>query len=57
MKDITKVLLSLSAVLAAVVQVPAVQLGVSAFVAAHPALATVGTLLTFVGGLLYQPKK
>jgi hypothetical protein len=57
MKDITKLLLSLSAVVAAVVQVPSVQDGVSAFVTAHPSLATVGALLTFVGGLLYQPKK
>jgi len=56
MKDVTKILLSLSAVLAAVAQVPAVQAGVAAFVAAHPSIAAVGGLLTFVGGLLYQPK-
>ena len=56
MKDVTKILLSLSALLAAVAQVPAVQAGVATFVAAHPTVATVGALLTFVGGLLYQPK-
>lgn len=56
MKDITKILLSLSAVMAAVAQVPAVQAGVAAFVATHPTVASVGALLTFVGGLLYQPK-
>ena len=56
MKDITKLLLSLSAVLAAVAQVPAVQVGIAAFVAAHPTVASIGALLTFVGGLLYQPK-
>jgi hypothetical protein len=56
MKDVTKIVLSVSAVLAAVAQVPAVQVGVAAFVAAHPTLASVGALLTFVGGLLYQPK-
>ena len=57
MKDVTKMLLSLSAVLAAVVQVPTVQQGVATFVSAHPSVATVGALLTFVGSLLYQPKK
>ena len=56
MKDATKILLSLSAVLAAVAQVPAVQAVIAAFVAAHPSIAAVGTLLTFVGGLMYQPK-
>jgi hypothetical protein len=56
MKDITKILLSLSAVLAAVAQVPAVQAGIAAFVAAHPTVASLGALLTFTGGLLYQPK-
>lgn len=56
MKDVTKILLSLSAVLAAVAQVPAVQAAIAAFVAAHPTVASVGALLTFVGGLLYQPK-
>ena len=57
MKDVTKMLLSLSAVLAAVSQVPAVQVGVAAFVASHPTVASVGALLTFVGSLLYQPRK
>jgi hypothetical protein len=56
MKDVTKILLSLSAVLAAVAQVPAVQVGIAAFVATHPTVASVGALLTFAGGLLYQPK-
>ena len=56
MKDVTKILLSLSAVLAAVAQVPAVQLMIASFVAAHPSVAAVGALMTFVGGLLYQPK-
>ena len=56
MKDATKILLSLSAVLAAIAQVPAVQAGIAAFVAAPPTVASVGALLTFIGGLLYQPK-
>lgn len=56
MKDATKILLSVSAVLAAVTQVPAVQVGITAFIAAHPTVASVGALLTFVGGLMYQPK-
>lgn len=56
MKDLTKVLLSLSAVLAAVLQVPAVQTGVTAFVAAHPTMSSVGALLTLAGSILYQPK-
>jgi hypothetical protein len=56
MKDATKIMLSLSAVLAAIAQVPAVQAGIGTFVAAHPTLASVGALLTFAGGLLYQPK-
>ncbi len=56
MKDATKILLSLSAVLAAVTQVPVVQAGIGSFVAAHPTVASLGALLTFVGGLMYQPK-
>lgn len=55
MKNLTKIMLSGSAVLAAVAQVPAVQAGVAAFVASHPAVASVGALLTFIGGLLYHP--
>ncbi len=57
MKDFTKVLLSLSAVLAALAQVPAVQAGVAVFVAAHPTVTSLGALLTLVGSLLYQPQK
>jgi hypothetical protein len=56
MKDATKILLSLSAVLAAVAQVPAVQAVIATFVLAHPSLASLGALLTFVGSLMYQPK-
>jgi hypothetical protein len=55
MKDVTKILLGVSAVCAALAQVPAIQALVAAFVATHPGAAAAGALLTFVGGLLYHP--
>jgi hypothetical protein len=55
MKQLTKVLLSASAVLTAVAQVPSVQAAVAAFVAAHPGLTSLGAFLVFMGGLLYHP--
>jgi len=55
MKDLTKVLLGLSAACAALAQVPAIQALVAAFVATHPGAAAAGAFLTFVGGLLYHP--
>ncbi len=57
MKNLTKLLLSLSAVLAAVAQVPAVQAAVAVFVTKHPDIASIGAVLTFVGGLLYHPSE
>lgn len=55
MKDLTKILLGISAVFAAAAQVPAVQAMVAMIVVKYPGAAAAGALLTFVGGLLYHP--
>ena len=55
MKNMTKVLVSASAILAALAQVPTVQIMVAAFVSTHPGASAIGAFLTFVGGLLYHP--
>ena len=55
MKKLTKVLLSLSAALTAVAQVPAVQAAIQIFVLNHPGATAIGAFFVFVGGLLYHP--
>jgi len=57
MKNVTKILLGLAPVLALLAQSDAVQSAVGSAVAAHPALASVGVLLSIVGALLHDPKK